>query len=132
MRKLLLFVLLFSLVLPSVAAEAAEAGSDTWDFGKIAVSGGVVKHVFPLKNDSSETFNITGTYASCGCTTSDMNKNSIKPGESASLEVKFDPKGYSGPITQYVYVNTDSKKTPLYKFTVKADVYGTNLIFSDI
>ncbi|MDD5115699.1 MAG: DUF1573 domain-containing protein [Candidatus Omnitrophica bacterium] len=129
MRKLLLFVFLLFLVLPSVAAGAAEAGSDTWDFGKVAVSGGIVKHVFSLKNDSAQILNITGTYASCGCTTSDMDKNSIKPGESASLEVRFDPKGYSGPITQYVYVNTNSKKTPLYKFTVKADVSGAGFNF---
>jgi hypothetical protein len=46
----------------------------------------------------------------------------VLPKETASLEVKFDPKGYFGQVTQFVYVNTDSKTRPMYKFVIKADI----------
>lgn len=117
-----------SLVLSSVfifsicLAQMVELKENTWDFGKVRVSQGVVKHVFPLTNDSAENLNVNGTHASCGCTLSEIDRKVILPKETASLEVKFNPKGYSGKITQYVYVNTDSKNMPIYRFIIKADV----------
>ncbi|MFA5231970.1 MAG: DUF1573 domain-containing protein [Candidatus Omnitrophota bacterium] len=122
MRKILFFVLCSLFIFSIGLAQLEKADPNTWDFGKIRVAGGIVKHVFSLKNDSNDNLNISGTHASCGCTVSEIDKKVILPGESALLEVKFNPKGYFGKITQFVYVNTDSKTTPVYKFTIKADV----------
>jgi len=122
MRKILLFSLFLLFVFSIGFAQFDESESNSWDFGTIRVSGGIVKHVFSLENDSREVLNVFGTHASCGCTVSEIDKKVILPGESANLEVKFDPKNYSGQVTQYVYVNTDSKTMPVYRFNVKADV----------
>jgi Protein of unknown function (DUF1573) len=122
MRRMSLFVLFFLFAFSVGFAQPDETELNTWDFGKIRVSGGIVKHVFSLKNDSSEVLNVNGTNASCGCTVSEIDKKVILPNETANLEVKFNPKGYSGKITQYVYVDTDRKATPINRFIIKADI----------
>jgi len=122
MRGAISFVLFSVFIFSICLAQMVELKENTWDFGKVRVSEGVVKHVFPLTNDSVENLNVNGTHASCGCTLSEIDRKVILPKETASLEVKFNPKGYSGKITQYVYVNTDSKNMPIYRFIIKADV----------
>ena len=128
MRRILLPGLFFIFVFTLGFTQPAENDTNTWDFGKVQDSGGIVKHVFLLQNDSSVDLNVNGTNASCGCTVVEIDKKVILPRETASLQVKFDPKGYSGKITQYVYVDTDNKNTPIYKFTIKADVVKDSLI----
>lgn len=122
MRRVLLFVIFFLFVLAVGFAQSDGIESNTWDFGKIRVSEGIVKHVFSLRNDSTEVLNINSTHASCGCTLSEIDKKIILPKETANLDVKFNPKGYSGELTQYVYVDTDSKSMPIYKFIIKANI----------
>ncbi|MDD3345671.1 MAG: DUF1573 domain-containing protein, partial [Candidatus Omnitrophica bacterium] len=104
------------------AAYAQDTNTASWDCGRIHSSAGPVTHVFVLKNDSGSTLNVSGTHASCGCTVSKVDKKSLMPGEQAGVEVQFKPKGYSGHITQHIYVNTDSRDAPVYKFIIYADV----------
>lgn len=92
-----------------------------WDFGEVN-QGDIVKHIFVLKNDSEKTLNIDKVNTSCGCTASKLEKDILSPGESTEIEVKFDSKGYIGPVTQHVYVNTDSPKNPVIQLTIKAKV----------
>jgi hypothetical protein len=122
MRKTLLLILSLLFVFSISLAELDENDPNTWDFGKIRASEGIVKHVFLLKNDSSVNLNINGTHASCGCTVSEIDKKIILPKETANLEVKFNPQGYSGQVTQYVYVDTDNKTAPIRKFVIKAEI----------
>ncbi|MDD5561783.1 MAG: DUF1573 domain-containing protein [Candidatus Omnitrophica bacterium] len=122
MRRIILLVFFLLFVSSAGFAQQPENDGNTWDFGAIRASDGIVTHTFSLKNDSAQALNINGTHASCGCTLSEIDKKIILPGEAANLEVKFNPKGYSGQITQYVYVNTDSKAMPIYRFTIKADI----------
>lgn len=122
MRRILLFSLFSVFIFSVCLAQMVELNENTWDFGKIRASEGVVRHVFPLTNDSVENLNVNGTHASCGCTLSEIDRKVILPKETANLEVKFNPKGYSGQVTQYVYVNTDSKNMPIYRFIIKADI----------
>jgi len=122
MRRILIFLLFLLFVFSIGYAQSLQTDTNTWDFGKIYASKGEVKHIFLLKNDSGELLNINSTYASCGCTVPKMDKKAILPKESANLEVRFNPQGYSGEVTQYVYVNTDSKSAPIYRFIIKAEV----------
>jgi len=122
MRKILSFSLCFLFIFSIVLAQLEEFDPNTWDFGKIRASEGIAKHIFSLRNESADVLNVNGTHASCGCTVAGIDKKVILPKEAANLEVKLDPKGYSGKITQYVYVNTDSKTMPVYRFVIKADV----------
>lgn len=123
---LCIFNLLFMTSLSCVAADepkesVVEVEPYLWDFGKVS-QGEVLEHIFVLKNDSQNTFNIKSVQTSCGCTTSDVEKTAVSPGESVNIQVKFNTKGYLGPVQQFVYVHTDQKDSPIIKLTLKADV----------
>lgn len=92
-----------------------------WDFGRVK-EGLVLEHNFILKNYYDKTLNILNVRTSCGCTGSKVDKYKLRPGESARIKVHFKTRGYSGPVQQFVYVNTDSKDNPILKFTIKAEV----------
>jgi hypothetical protein len=100
---------------------AAEADPYSWDFGRVK-EGKILKHDFVLKNDSSRTVKIKDVDTSCGCTASTVKKNTLSPGESTIIEVKFNTKGYAGPTQQFVYVNTDNLDNSVIRFIIKADV----------
>jgi len=92
-----------------------------WNFGKIKQDK-IVSHVFKIINDTAKTLNINRTDTSCGCTVSSIDKNSLLPGESTGIEVRFNPRGYNGPVEQFIYVNTDRLDNPIIKLIIKARV----------
>jgi len=99
----------------------------TWDFGK-AKEGDILTHTFILKNESSKTLNIKNVNTSCGCTTSEVKKTSLEPGESTDIEVKFNSKGYLGPVQKFIYVNTDDVDNPVIRLIIKADVIKADVV----
>jgi hypothetical protein len=95
--------------------------SQSWDFGKIQ-EGEVLKHAFLLKNKSKQTLTILDVNTSCGCTISEVKDRVLLPGESTTIEVQFNTKGYSGAVQQYIYVHTDSVDNPILRFTIQAEI----------
>ena len=93
----------------------------SWDFGKIE-QGSVATHEFQLKNESEKTLKINDVTASCGCTVPKIKEKTLSPGQATTIEVKFNSKGYSGQVQQYIYVNTDNLDNPVIRFIIKADV----------
>ncbi len=100
---------------------AQQPDAYTWDFGRIK-QGEIVAHSFSLKNESAKTLNITAVNTSCGCTLSEVKNKALEPQGSTLVEVKFNSKGYSGNVQQFVYVNTDSLDKPVIRFIIKATV----------
>jgi len=92
-----------------------------WDFGQ-ARQGQILMHTFELKNESDKQITILNASASCGCTVPSIKNKVLLPGESTDIEVKFNTKGYSGEVKQYVYVNTDDTDNPILKYTIKAEI----------
>lgn len=93
----------------------------TWDFGQVE-EGEVLKHDFVLKNDSQDTLNIKDISTSCGCTVSSVKQEMLLPGESTLIEVKFNSKGYSGAVQQFIYVYTDDLDNPITRYIIKVEV----------
>lgn len=93
--------------------------ANEWDFGKVK-PGVVLKHDFVLKNETNDILGINNIHTSCGCTASESAKKSLMPQESTAIKVTFNSAGYSGPVTQFVYVHTDNADLPIIKFIVKA------------
>ncbi len=91
----------------------------TWDFGKVK-EGTILRHNFIFKNESEKNIKIKKLTSSCGCVVSYVKKKALAPQESAIIEVSFKTKGYSGQVSQFVYVNTDNPDNPIVKFTVRA------------
>jgi hypothetical protein len=93
----------------------------TWDFGKLK-HGEVAAHSFTLKNNSKKALKITAVNTSCGCTVSEVKKKVLLPGESTPVEIKFNSKGYSGAVKQFIYVVTDDIDNLVIRFIIKAHV----------
>jgi hypothetical protein len=102
-------------------AEKGKIDLNHWDFGKVKPEA-VLKHDFILKNQTKDILKINNIHSSCGCTVSTSDKQSLLPQESTVIKVIFNSHGYSGPVTQFVYVNTDNPDLAIIKFTVKAEV----------
>lgn len=96
-----------------------------YDFGTVRQSGGVVSTVFDLYNDGSEQVTITGTLASCSCTSASVDKASLAPGERGKLTVWFDPNYHyedEGRFFRTVVIKSNvSGDTPEAKIWVHVD-----------
>jgi Protein of unknown function (DUF1573) len=99
---------------------------NTWNFGPVE-SGKITEHDFTIKNETNKPLEIKDVTSSCGCTVSQIRKNILQPGESTSLNVKFNSKGYHGPVRQFVYADTNDTQNPVMRFVIKADVFGVEL-----
>ena len=79
------------------AANAAAMKFDTeaHDFGKIK-QGDKVTYEFKYTNTGKSPLIISEAYATCGCTTPEVDKKPIQPGESSLVKVTFDSAGKSG------------------------------------
>lgn len=102
-------------------AENKTSNPNEWDFGK-AKQGQVLKHDFLFKNETKGVLKITGINTSCGCTTSQSDKKSLKPGESTIIKVSFNSSGYLGEVKKYIYVNTDNADLSVVRFMIKSEV----------
>jgi hypothetical protein len=102
-------------------AEEEKVNPDEWDFGQVK-EGEILKHDFILKNQTKDPLEIMSVHSSCGCTASETDKKFLLPQESTVIKVVFNSKGYAGPVTQYVYVNTGNVDLAIIKFTIKGQV----------
>lgn len=74
-----------------------------FDFGKINPND-IVKHTFLISNDGNAPMYIDSLVADCGCTEPKMKTNVILPGQSAEMEVGFDPFGKKGKDSKTVTI----------------------------
>lgn len=89
-------------------------------FGRV-IQGEVVSYNFKFTNTGDSDLIIAKVSTSCGCTASDYPTEPIKPGETKSIEAKFDSKGRMGFQNKRITVlsNATPARTNLY---IKADV----------
>jgi hypothetical protein len=133
-KAVILFLLIFSIfqfacaeapILPVAQVEnyleKEKVDPYLWDFGQVK-QGTISKHDFILKNETNSILGINNIHTSCGCTVSESDKKSLMPQESTTITVSFNSQGYLGPVTQFVYVDTDNKDLAIIKFTVNAKV----------
>jgi hypothetical protein len=111
----------FGLFLLALASVVYASDPFFWDFGRVK-EGRLLEHDFTFKNTGNKTINIKDVTTSCGCTVSEVKQKILRPGESTTIKVKFNSQGYSGEVSQYVYVHTDEPQEPVKKFTIKARV----------
>ncbi|MDP2928206.1 MAG: DUF1573 domain-containing protein [Candidatus Omnitrophota bacterium] len=121
MRRGIILFLLGFFILQFAYAEKEKVYPNEWDFGKVK-QGTVLKHDFILKNEVNDILRINNIHTSCGCTASESDKKSLMPQESTTIKVTFNSHGYSGPVTQFVYVHTDNTDLAIIKFTIKAQI----------
>ncbi len=107
------------------------AEESAFDFGTVSMAKGTVTHRFALTNGGTEPITATKLYTSCMCTTATLDvagkrtgpfgmpghgftpkfSQSITPGETAYLDVAFDPAAHGpagvGRIERVISLETD-------------------------
>ncbi|PKN97499.1 MAG: hypothetical protein CVU42_15780 [Chloroflexi bacterium HGW-Chloroflexi-4] len=70
--------------------------------------------VYTVKNTGNADLVIEKVSVSCECTTAELEKNTIPPGESAELRVKFDPAedNLFGDIQRIIYLRSNDPEKP--------------------
>ncbi len=70
---------------------------------------------------------VTRVSTSCGCTSAEVEKNSLAPYESTKVKVSFDPAVHKddtdlGKLTRTIYIETDNINYPSLEVTITANV----------
>ena len=119
MKKVVL-VMLVALVSFAVNAQAKISfKSETVDYGQIAKGSDGIR-VFEFTNTGDSELVISDVKSSCGCTVPKKPAGPVAPGESSTIEVKYDTNRV-GPIrkTVTVYSNADE---PIKALKIKGEV----------
>jgi hypothetical protein len=90
--------------------------------GKV-IEGEKVGCEFTFHNTGTADLVIQSASASCGCTVPSWDKEPVKPGTSASLEVIFDSRGRMGVQKKTVTVYSNASE-PVSMLTITAEVAG--------
>lgn len=88
--------------------ELSWVGGTVFVFGDVFEAGGIVRHRFLLRNAGEATFHILSARPGCDCTSAVYDTRSVQPGDTAWVEVSYDPHGQEGPFRERVRVETDS------------------------
>ena len=91
------------------------------DFGVIADSDDQ-STTFSFTNTGTGTLVISEVKATCGCTVPTLTKTEYAPGESATLNVRFDPSGKSGRQNKSISVISNAQLQSVTKLAIRADV----------
>ncbi|WP_432264573.1 DUF1573 domain-containing protein [Autumnicola lenta] len=110
MKKL---VLIATFILAGIGTTMAQAKivfqSETIDYGEIKKGSDGVR-VFEFTNTGDEPLVIKEVSSSCGCTIPKKPEGPIAPGETGTIEVKYDTKRV-GPIRKTVTVYSNAEET---------------------
>ncbi len=94
------------------------------DLGAIPNTG-PVSCTLEVRNVGRGWLEITGLSTSCGCTTAEIARQRLAPGEATDLVVTFDPQahgGLTGPFLRQVYIRSNDPETPEAVLTLRGTV----------
>lgn len=84
---------------------------EEYNFGN-CTSGEEITHSFTVTNIGKSDLIIRKIKSSCGCTTSKLEKETIKPGESTFIKVTFNTYNKIGSQSKEIYVYTNDPQQP--------------------
>lgn len=107
-----------------LAGEGEESG-DFYDFN-VMERGEAGEHVFRLRNDGESVLTLKLGKASCTCTSSDLTKDRLEPGEEAEVTVTWDTsERNSGPLSVAAPVHTNDPMRPTVQLRVQGSIATT-------
>ena len=123
-----IFVLALSLIGAALSTPAAEVAAPqiqcqeaTYDFGSRDASE-TVEHTFILKNTGSADLEIKKVQPACGCTTAELDKNIIPPGDSAKIASKLTLAGRTGELQKPINIESNDPTNPTLQLLIKGIV----------
>lgn len=116
----------------SAAAALAVCNADTQvafpktahNFGAFAEEDGPVSCRFPIVNTGNEELVILNVHASCGCTQPKYPRNPVAPGDTAYIDVTFDPSYRPGIFDKTISVETNTNPAK-NRLSIKGTVIGS-------
>jgi len=122
--------LLRLIVLSSIFVFTVQGRAGTWadglfdelskDFGSVP-RGAVLQHGFKIKNNTKDVVGLAGVRSSCGCTSAQLSKRYLQPGEETLLQVRMDSGRFRGLKTITLYVKLDRPEGTEVRIWVKAN-----------
>ncbi|MFC1662724.1 DUF1573 domain-containing protein [Patescibacteria group bacterium] len=97
------------------------------DFGVIKQSAGIIEYDFPFIYNGEEKIDVTGTPASCACTSAEISNSTLLPGDEGILTVSFDPNLHEEPSGRFfktvsILANPTLDETPELKIWAEIDL----------
>jgi hypothetical protein len=88
-----------------------------------------VEHTFILKNTGSADLEIKKVQPACGCTTAELEKNIIPPGDSANVAAKLSLAGRSGEVQKPINIESNDPTNSTLQLLIKGIVSADFQIF---
>lgn len=103
-----------------------EISPKTFDFGDIQY-GDIVEYDFIVKNMGNEPLEIKRVATSCSCTSAKVAKETLLPGETANLHVRYDSGAMGlahgkGEQERIIYIKSNDPATPQAESMIFANV----------
>ncbi len=124
MKKLLAFAVI--LIVPFLAFSQPKleiVGGDSYDWGTVKPTQDPLSAKIKIRNAGTELLKITEVKPGCGCTTAPLDKNELKPGEEATLDVKLRIAGYSGNVVKSIRIASNDPQNPNKYLYLKANIF---------
>ncbi len=116
------FVLAMAAFAPAQAEKKASFPERAFDAGDVQ-HGGVIEHVFQVKNDGDEPLTIIEVHPTCGCTILDYTKTPIPPGGVGTIQFKIETKTLaSGKASKTITVMTDAPEAERTVLQMKLNI----------
>ena len=93
----------------------------TFDFGSRDASE-VVDHTFVLKNTGTADLEIKRVQPACGCTTAELEKKVVPPGESSRISAKLSLAGRGGELQKPILIESNDTTNPALQLVMKGVV----------
>lgn len=124
MRSVLLTAVLLGAAWVGFSAPKIQVDLEIYDFG-VAVDGEVVEFFVTITNAGDQLLTISRVSYNCSCTSYELSKRDLAPGESVKMKIRFNTRGYSRyvqPVSQTVTLYTNDPARPQVVITVRGTV----------
>ena len=113
-----LLCLLSLAALSAAAAPKILSPAPEWNAGEARI-GTKLQHTFTIKNEGDQPLKINEVKPGCGCTTANLVKSELLPGESTTIEAALDLAMRRGLQNKTIHVKTNDPATPDYVLMIK-------------
>lgn len=94
---------------------------ETHDWGLVQLTDSPLKTKVQIKNVGNEDLVIEKVKPSCGCTTAPLDKDVLKPNETANIDVELKV-SHAGPISKNIRISSNDPSGPTKIIRLKAEV----------
>jgi len=126
---------MFCFLLPSEAKSLRPAPAIVCEEGEYffgaATNTETIRHDFILWNEGLSPLHISAVRSDCGCMLTRLGEDTLAPGESATLNVKFDLKGRAGQQFRRIIVESNDPSQPRLVLTLAGEAIAPVEIIPD-